>query len=85
MSPQEEVHSGSSRKAAVQEPVPTLEDSRVIGAVQEYLAEMEAGRRPERPSFLARYPEIAAVLEECLDGLEFVRAAAPRLQGPDHG
>jgi WD40 repeat protein/serine/threonine protein kinase len=57
----------------------------MIGAVQEYLAEVEAGRRPDRQTFLARHPEIATALGECLDGLEFMRAAAPRLQAPDPG
>jgi serine/threonine protein kinase/Flp pilus assembly protein TadD len=55
----------------------------VIRAVQEYLAELDAGRRPDRQTFVADHAEIAAVLEECLDGLEFLRQAAPRLQSAD--
>src|SRR5687768_2873598 len=56
------------------------EDPRVTRAVEEYLAAAAAGRPPERDVFLARHPEIAGELAECLDGLEFIRAAAPRLQ-----
>jgi serine/threonine protein kinase len=51
--------------------------------VEEYLAELEAGRTPDRQGFLARHPEIAAALAECLDGLAFVRAAAPCLHAPN--
>jgi serine/threonine protein kinase/Flp pilus assembly protein TadD len=62
--------------AAKETPV-RLEDSAVIGAVQEYLAELEAGRRPDRQQFLDRYPGIADALAECLDALEFMHTAAP--------
>ena len=31
------------------EPAPSPDDPRVVGAVEEYLAELEAGQRPERP------------------------------------
>jgi WD40 repeat protein/serine/threonine protein kinase len=58
---------------------PAAEDPRVIRALEEYLAAFEAGRRPDRREFLAGYPEVAEALAECLDGLEFVQAAAPRL------
>jgi hypothetical protein len=48
--------------------------------VEEYLAAMQAGRPPDREAFLARHAQIAAELAECLDGLDFIRAAAPRLR-----
>jgi serine/threonine protein kinase len=54
----------------------------VTRAVEEYLALLEAGRRPGREEFLARYPELAPALAECLDGLDFVRSAAPHLSRP---
>jgi serine/threonine protein kinase/tetratricopeptide (TPR) repeat protein len=57
------------------------EDPRVVRALEEYRAALEAGRRPGRGEFLARHPEIAEALAECLDGLEFVYAAAPHLSG----
>jgi serine/threonine protein kinase/WD40 repeat protein len=60
---------------------PSLEDPRVIAAVEEYLAALEAGREPDRDQFLAGYAaEVAAALAVCLDGLELVRAAGPDLQ-----
>ncbi len=58
------------------------EDPRVIAAVEEYLAALEAGGRPDRGAFLARHAAIAGPLAECLDGLDFVQSAAPRLQPP---
>jgi WD40 repeat protein/serine/threonine protein kinase len=57
-------------------------DPRVTRALEEYLAALEAGRRPSRSEFLARHADIAAALGECLDGLEFVAAAVPELQQP---
>jgi WD40 repeat protein/serine/threonine protein kinase len=58
------------------------EESRVIRAVQDYLALMEAGHKPDRKEFLGRYPGIAGALAECLAGLEFVHAAVPDLSHP---
>src|SRR5262249_23584771 len=46
---------------------------------------LEAGEKPDRQAFLARYPEIASVLAECLAGLEFLHVAAPALSEPVAG
>jgi hypothetical protein len=75
-----------SQAVAARPPSSAAEESRVIRAVQDYLALMEAGHKPDRQEFLARYPEIAGLLAECLAGLEFVHKAAPDLsQPPDDG
>jgi hypothetical protein len=55
-----------------------LEDSGVVRAVQEYLAMLEAGHKPDRQQFLEQYPAIAEGLADCLDALEFVHSAAPQ-------
>jgi WD40 repeat protein/serine/threonine protein kinase len=61
--------------------VPTVpDDPRVLRAVEEYLEEVRAGRRPGRSEFLARHADVAGPLAECLDGLEFIQAAAPQLK-----
>jgi eukaryotic-like serine/threonine-protein kinase len=52
------------------------DDPRLLQAVQEYLDELERGRRPQRPDFLRRYADIADPLARCLDGLELVHQAA---------
>jgi eukaryotic-like serine/threonine-protein kinase len=62
---------------------PDPDDPRVVEAVEEYLTELEAGRPPDRERFLARHADVAEVLAECLDGLQFVHAAAPQLRGPE--
>jgi serine/threonine protein kinase/Flp pilus assembly protein TadD len=59
-----------------------LDDSRVIRAVEEYLAALEAGSHPDPQAWLARHPEISETLAKCLDGLDFVRAAAPLFDQP---
>jgi serine/threonine protein kinase len=61
---------------------PSLDDPRLVRAVQEYLGAMEAGLHPSREEFLARYPELAGSLEDCLEALEFVHAVGPRLEEP---
>ena len=61
---------------------PTADDRRLARALEEYLAAQEAGHKPGRQDFVARHPDIAGPLGECLDGLEFVQAATPQLQPP---
>jgi WD40 repeat protein/serine/threonine protein kinase len=54
----------------------------VVQALEEYAAALDAGARPDRLALLARYPDLAAALAECLDGLEFVHGVAPHLSQP---
>ena len=61
------------------------EDPRLVAAVQEYMAALDSGRRPNRKEFLARFPEIATPLAECLDGLAFVHSAAGEMQADSAG
>jgi serine/threonine protein kinase len=56
-------------------------EARLAQALEEYRALLEAGAAPGRAAFLARHPEIAGELAECLSGLEFVHAVAPALSG----
>src|SRR5262249_29564713 len=59
------------------------DDPRVLQAVEEYLAAVQAGAAPDRQAFLARHADVAAALAECLDGLDFIQQAGPRLRPPD--
>jgi hypothetical protein len=61
------------------------DDPRVTRALEEYLAALECGRKPERQEFLARYPEIVEALSKCLDGLEIIQRAAPQFHDPAAG
>jgi eukaryotic-like serine/threonine-protein kinase len=64
-----------SPDAEPQDAIP--DDPRLTQAVQEYLQELESGRRPDRRQWLDRYPDLAGAINQCLDGLEFVHQAAP--------
>ena len=55
---------------------PELDDPRVIAALDEYLAALEAGQKPDRQGFLSRHAEIAGALGECLDGMEALHEAS---------
>src|SRR5262249_49642835 len=55
---------------------------RVLRALQESRDPVGAGRPPARPAFLARHAAIAAALAPCLDAVELVEAAGPRVHTP---
>jgi serine/threonine protein kinase len=59
------------------------EDPRLLAAVEEYMAALDAGLRPSRHDFLKRHPDIATELAACLDGLAFVHSAAAQLHADD--
>ena len=59
--------------------VPGDEDPRLVAAVQEYMAALDAGKHPNRREFLARHADIADDLTACLDGLAFVHSAAAQI------
>jgi serine/threonine protein kinase len=56
-----------------------FDDPRVLAALEEYQSALDAGQRPNRSALLARYPDVADALAECLDALSVVRSAAPDL------
>jgi serine/threonine protein kinase len=56
---------------------PIDDDPRLVTAAREYLAELEIGRVPDRQAYLARYPELAIELAECLEGMELAHALRP--------
>src|SRR5215218_1663268 len=51
-----------------------LDDPRVWELVTEFQDELKAGRRPDRAAYINRYPELAAAVAECLDGLQMLNA-----------
>lgn len=68
----------SSGSLAVNDP---LDDPRVCEIVAAYQDELQAGRRPDRDEYLGRYPELAAAISECLDGLQFLHAGLSNHSG----
>lgn len=53
------------------------DDHRVLRAARHYLGELEAGRKPARKVYLARYPELAKALNECFDGIDLAQSLRP--------
>ena len=50
------------------------EDPRVLQISREYLAELESGQRPDQQKYLSRYPELAEILGECLEGIDLAHS-----------
>jgi serine/threonine protein kinase len=73
----------TSQMAAAPADTPSRhEDARLLQALDEYQAALQAGKRPDPDEFRARYPDLAGALAECLAGLEFVHAAGLALSQP---
>lgn len=53
------------------------DDPRVLQASREYLAELEAGRHPDRQAILARHPDIREILSDCFDGIDLAQSLSP--------
>ena len=51
-------------------------EQRLFQVVQDYLAELEYGAKPNRDEWLARHPDLSPTLTECFDSLDFLRSAA---------
>jgi serine/threonine protein kinase/Flp pilus assembly protein TadD len=67
--------------AGVPVPVALEPTPEVIGILEEYLVELEAGARPDPEELAARCPEKAERLKACLAVLDVLRDAAPGLRG----
>lgn len=61
---------------------PALDDPHVAEALEQYLAALQAGQKPNRQAFLARHAEIAEALAECLDGMEVLHVAGSSSHRP---
>ena len=61
-------------------PARQLDDPRVVEALDEYLAALEAGKKPDRQEFLSRHSTIADALAECLEGIEALHQAGSSSQ-----
>lgn len=53
----------------------------LVQLLDQYLAELQAGRTPDKAELLARHPELAQQLEDCLAGIEFVHKAGTPSSG----
>jgi serine/threonine protein kinase len=64
---------------------PELDDPRVVEALDEYVAALEAGHKPDRQGFLARHADIAPALAECLEGMDALRHSKSASHRPGNG
>lgn len=55
--------------------------SELVRVLDEYLADLQAGKTPDKAGLLTDHPELAAQLEDCLAGIEFVHRAAKPARG----
>ncbi len=60
----------------------TQDDPRILQASREYLAELEAGHKPDRQTYLTRFPELADQLSECFDGIDLAQSLRPPVPIP---
>jgi hypothetical protein len=58
------------------------DDPRVLQASREYLAELEAGRMPDRMAILSKYPDLTETLSECFDGIDLAQSLRPPVTPP---
>jgi hypothetical protein len=67
-----------------QEMVPPSESAGELAAILDrYMADLQAGKGPDRDELLAAHPDLATQLEACLAGIEFIqRATGPATQEP---
>ena len=75
----------SSRENATEDrrdplaPVETA--SALVRVLDDYMAQLQAGRAPDRSRLLADHPDLAADLERCLAGIDFIHRAIPEAGG----
>ena len=50
--------------------------SKLANVLDAYLAELQAGRHPDRLKLIAEHPDLASQLECCLSGIEFIQRAS---------
>lgn len=66
--------------------LPNESSSQLATLLDEYLAELQAGRRPDRQKLLTEHPDLAMQLEQCLSGIEFIHQASvvrPASESPE--
>ncbi|MEN6407116.1 MAG: serine/threonine-protein kinase [Thermoguttaceae bacterium] len=58
-------------------------EEELLAVVQQYMRELEAGRRPSRAQWVARYPHLQPALGDCLDGVNLMHEAAASIKPSD--
>jgi eukaryotic-like serine/threonine-protein kinase len=59
------------------------DDPRLLAAARDYLAVVEAGKKPDRESYYEAHPDLKPQLAECFDGIDLAQTLRPPpLMGP---
>ena len=74
--PADDGHSPDSQDTQVMGSDVADDDPRLVAALEEYMAALESGRRPNRQEFLSRHAEVARPLATRLQALAFIDSAA---------
>ena len=59
--------------------------SALVQVLDRYLADLQAGRAPDRARLLADHPELAGQLESCLAGIDFIHRTTGSNDGGEEG
>jgi serine/threonine protein kinase len=54
---------------------PSASAAELIRVLDDYLADLQAGKKADRTAVLAAHPQLAGQLEHCLAGIEFIHSA----------
>ena len=54
---------------------PSGSAAELVRVLDDYLADLQAGKPPDRTAVLAAHPQLAGQLDQCLAGLEFIHRA----------
>ena len=77
----ESASTGQPEVAVTQDVAPGGDQAtQVVAVLDGYLAALKAGERPDRERLLAEHPDIAAQLEACLAGIEFIHGGSAGAQ-----
>ncbi len=58
------------------------DDPRLLIVAREYLTALEAGRSPDRDRYRTQHPDLAEVLDDCLDGIELAHGVGRVYRAP---
>ncbi|MCA9061583.1 MAG: serine/threonine protein kinase [Planctomycetaceae bacterium] len=67
-----------------EDPGDPSDDPRIMQCVREFMTALEAGQHPDREEYGRRLPELAAELDECLQGAELAFAMSRQASVPEH-
>ncbi|MEN6557167.1 MAG: serine/threonine-protein kinase [Thermoguttaceae bacterium] len=71
---------GNEERVEERTEIPPSSEDELLKVVQQYMRELEAGRRPNRAQWIARYPQLQPALGDCLDGVCWMHETAASMK-----